>query len=230
MAKALDASARVPSVATSASGQSHTQIDVSPMFLLVFHPRRWMVLAGKLVPALSRQPLADGVNRIEIERSGRVRLAHYRARLEAEGRTIVPFEWAPDGESYLDRVDTRPGGRPTVVETWISVWEEAPVGASQTVSDEAGYAKWLEGLVKSGKLPGCPIDVIEHMLEAAEARAARAAVVAARNQGASGSAVRAEQLKQEVEVLKTALTSCREARTMASKKKGSRTPEGAVDG
>jgi hypothetical protein len=229
MAKAIGAS-RVPEFATNATGQSHPHIEETPPYVLVFHPRRWMVLAGKLVPSLSRQPLADGVNQISIDRKGAVRLASYRARLETEGRSIIPYNWAPDGESYLDSVDTRPGGRADVKEAWISVWEEAPVGASQTVSDETGYAEWLEGLVKSGKLTPCPIDVIERMLEEARLRQGRAAIVAAKNQGAGRSAEREAQLKAEVEVLEAALKACKAERENAKKKKGVRTPVGADNG
>jgi len=192
---------RAPEMATQVAGSTHPAIDEYAPFYLVFHPDRWVVINGRLVPSLQKLPLMAGVNGIDVEKGGRIRFAAARTRLEEEGRRVVPWEWAPDGESYLQCLDTRPGGGKEIKETWISVFETANIGARETSPNEDEYAEWLEGLVKSGRLPACPIDTARRMLDKARERWQKSLAEANKNGGAGPAAIRAEMIKAEVEAL-----------------------------
>src|SRR5687768_10615065 len=120
-------------MATQASGITHPHIDATPVFLWTFHPERFTVIAGQLVPGLQKVPLVAGVNGVEVDKDKRVHFARCRARLEEEGRTVIPYEWAPDGTSYLLCLETKPPGtKSELFDAWISVFESADVGATET--------------------------------------------------------------------------------------------------
>lgn len=192
---------RVPDMATHQAGASHPYIEATPMFLWTFHGERWMVLDGRLVPSLQKVPLIAGVNGMEVDKDKRIRFAACRARLEDQGRIEVRYEWAPDGVSYLQCVDTRPDAGKTVLEAWISVFESAHVGATETSCDEEAFAEWLEDLVKAGRLPACPHDTARRMLERATSRYQRARAEAAKLGGHGNASVRAKALEAEVKTL-----------------------------
>lgn len=192
---------RTPDMATDATGARHPFIDPTPAFYWTFHSERWSVIAGRLIPALSKLPLVDGVNMVSVSKDGAVRFAATRAKLEEEGRTLVPWAWAPDGVSYLRCLDTRPEGGKQVVEAWISVWESADVGGRETTSDEEGYAKWVESLVTSGKLPACTVNVARRLRDRARGRWEKAKADAAKLDGHGAAAIRAKALGLELDVL-----------------------------
>ena len=200
---------KVPEFATMETGSSHAMIDASPPFVLVHSPHRFGVLAGKLVPMLGRMPLMPGVNHIEIDGQGRVKFAAARAKLEEEGRILIPYAWAPDGVSYIQAVDTKPTGK-EVLEGWITVWETAHTGDTRTVSDLDGYASWLEGLIKAGKLQPCAPHIIERLLDSATERLNMSAAEAERA-GGGPLAVRVQQLQVAVDVLTAAMAGTRGA-------------------
>jgi hypothetical protein len=82
-------------------------------FVLVHNPIRWTVIAGHLVPGLHKTTLEPGVNRVEMRLAkGRVQIC--RGPHQAQRRRphlVIPYEWGPDGESYVQVVETRPNGR-----------------------------------------------------------------------------------------------------------------------
>lgn len=209
---------RTPEMATQAAGTAHPFIDATPQFLWTYHPERWAVIAGKLVPSLQKVPLLAGVNRVEIDPAGRVRFAAARARLEEEGRTVIPYEWAPDGESYLQCLDTRPEGKKDVHEAWISVFEEATVGGANTSPDDEAYAEWLDGLVKAGKLPPCDVNTARRLLDKSTERLEKARADAAKLGGHGGASIRARALEIEAKVLEAYVTSGKAAKVAAKKK------------
>ena len=114
---------------------------------------------------------------------------------------VIPWEWAPDGVSYMQCLDTRPGGGKNIRETWISVFETANVGARETSSDEDEYSEWLEGLIKAGKIPACTPDVAQRMLERAIERLEKSKADAAKSGGHGANNLRALLQAKEVEVL-----------------------------
>ena len=194
----------VPQFSTVDHGHGSPRIPATPPFVLIFTPSRWMVMEGKLVPQLSKQPLERGVNRVDQDRQGRWRMASLNAQLEEEGRTRIPLSWAPDGQSYIQAVQTRPDGASEDVVAHVTVWESAYPGDRSTHPDTAAYAEWLESLVTSGKLPACPAQVVRRMAEQAETRAMEAAA-AARRSGSGLAQIRADRLAAELEVLQAHL-------------------------
>lgn len=214
-----DAKRRVPAMASQAQGgATHPFMDAAPPFYWTFHPERWTIIAGKLVPALQKFPLVDGVNNVSVRKDGSISFATARAKLEEEGRTLIPWDWAPDGVSYLQCVDTRPRGAKEVAEAWISVFESADIGGAETSSDEEAYAEWLEGLVTSGKLPQCSPNVASRMADKAGERLGQAEAEAAKLGGKGRAAIRAKALAVEAEVLAERVHANKTNRTAAKAK------------
>lgn len=194
----------VPEFATKQSGATAPFCDPSPAFVLVFNPRRWCVLGGKLIPSLHKMALEAGVNRVDVGRDGRILFADARARIEEKGRTLVPFEWGPEG-SYLQAVECRPRGGKNTATAHMTVWERAALGDTETYTDEAAYAEWVAGLVESGKLPACPAYLARRMLEKTLTKLREAQARAERGGVGSGAArLRVEALQAEVDVLREA--------------------------
>jgi hypothetical protein len=194
-----------PEFATNDTGVTHPYIDATPPYMLWFHPSRWMVMEGKLVPQLGKLPLVAGINHVEYDGEGRVKFARTRALLEEQGRTLIPYEWAPDGESYIKAVDTKPQGRRDVREAWISVFETAHVGDAETSTDTKAYAGWMRKLIDDGKLPDCPPHHARRMLETSNGRLRQAEQEAAKAGNVGPTLVRLESLRAEVAVLEAAV-------------------------
>jgi hypothetical protein len=140
-------------------------LEASPKFIFAHHPKRWVVMAGKLVPSLSKIPLVDGSNQVSVAPNGAIKFNLTRSKFHDAGFKIIGHELAPDGETYLQDVDTRPGGGSNAGVAFISVWEEAHAGSSETVCDEEAYVEWLEGLVTGGHIAPCQPHVAAQMLE-----------------------------------------------------------------
>lgn len=210
-------SKRTPEFASSSKGVTHPYIEPTPPYVLAYVPQRWTVLGGKLVPQLATVPLVAGVNQIEYDKDGRVKFAQARSRLEEEGRTLIPYEWGPDGESYIQCVETKPGGSTTIADAWISAFQTAHVGSSTCETDIDAYVAWLESLVTSGKLPPCLPHRISEMLTAAKERHAEAQAQAAKDGGRS--ALRADELGAVVAVLEAAFKKARPAKAQTQKAK-----------
>lgn len=224
MAKRTDATAteakpRTPKMATSEKGATHPRIEVSPPYYLVFHPERWTVLAGRLVPALSKAKLVDGVDQVTVRKDGRISFARARARIEEQGKTVVPWEWAPDGASYIQALDTRPEAGQDPVETWISVWETARVGSALIGVDLDGYSGWLSELVSTGKLPACPETVAQKLLDGAVERLEKARAQAAKLGGHGSPLLRVKALEAEVKAIETHLAGAAPGAKAVAKRK-----------
>jgi len=192
----------VPKFFSRDIGGGLPHLDRSPPYILAHHPNRYMVMAGKLVPSPSRIPLVDGVNRVRIASDGRIRFADAQSRLQDAHFKLIPYEMGPDGESYIQEVDSRPDGREAIAKTTISVWETAYAGDSSTEVDTAGYAEWLESLVTRGHLPACPTHQVARMLTTA--RAALKDAEQKQGQNKLSDLTRIEALRAEVAVLEKA--------------------------
>lgn len=197
---------RVPELSSQPTGATHPSIPVFPPFQYVFVPNRYTVVAGLLIPQLSMLRMAPGVNGVEAERTERgdtrYRVARARTRLEQSGQMAIPYDWAPDGVSYIQSVDTRPSNDSTIRETWISVFESVAIGATEATPDEEAYAEWVSGLVKSGRLPACPPDVARKLLEIYSERHQRQLSTASKTGGAGLAAIRADQIGAVVATLR----------------------------
>jgi hypothetical protein len=193
---------------TEASGPGAPHIPESPPFLLTYHRHRWRVSHGLLVPALSKFSLESGCNRVEVLAGGKIRMAEARAKLEREGRMVIPQEWGPietaDGRhTYVSHVTTVPSGSGSSRLAHLSAWESWSPGSSDVYRDEEGYAKWLASLVKSGRLPPCSQDDARKLLADAQRKLGVAEAIASglRSGVVASAAAKAKILKQEVEVL-----------------------------
>lgn len=189
---------------TEVGGSELPTIDPTPKFVFTHHPDRWIILDGKLVPALSRFALVSGVNRVTEGVDGRVGFADARAKLEKENRRVVPQEWGPldagnGRKTYVQAVQTQSGAT-----AYLSAWESWSPGSSTTWTDVPAYAEWLASIVGDGKLPPCSLKVAREMLGLALGRLSKAEAVASGL--AKGQAVAAKervaQLTVEAEVLR----------------------------
>lgn len=201
----------VPEFFSTDTGEGVPTIDPSPAFIFAHHRKRWYVLAGRLVPELTKIPLVAGSNRVSLAQDGRVRFADTQAMLQDRHFRVIPYSAAPNGRSYLQQVDTLVGSqiRPAV----ITVWETAHAGENRTAWDMDAYAKWLESLVSRGMIAPCTPHRIAEMLEAARTALAKAEHRMAA--GKSTSSERVEALKAELAVLEKAAQATRGAKVQA---------------
>jgi hypothetical protein len=202
-----------PPFANHSTGATHPFCEVMSPFVLAHNPIRWMVQGGRLIPALHKITLEQGVNHIQKDREGRISFARARTKLNEEGRTVIPYEWGPNGESYVQVVDTRPQGKQTVRETYLYFSETAALGDTRIIFDEDAYSEWAHGLVTSGKLAPCPpyiaqriADKLAKSLEDNEARASKG------GEGSGAAKLRARKLRADLEVVTAAIDSVKPKR------------------
>lgn len=203
-ATASDSGSRkiAPEFFSRQDGSSLPHIEDSSPYILAHNPKRYMVMSGRLVPSPSRVPLVDAADRVRVAPDGRIHFADKAAKLQDSGFCLIPYELGPGGESYIQEIDTRPNGGKNTARAVISVWERAYPGETKTVTDEDGYALWLDELVQKGHLPACPPHVAQRMLDTAsgalrDAEEKRAA-------GKLSDLTRIDALKNEIAVLEKA--------------------------
>ncbi|MCA9495241.1 MAG: hypothetical protein KC621_35175 [Myxococcales bacterium] len=144
------------------AGPPAPKVTPEPPYLFVYHPERWGVIEGLVVPILSKLVAKKGVNGVDWdERSKKVLMETAVAQAQAKGGTVIP--WAVDGRgrSYIKRV--KGGG-------WVSRWETLYPGSSQRTVDSVGYATWLRSLIDRGVLPNPPLYVLAELAEQLQAR------------------------------------------------------------
>jgi hypothetical protein len=194
-----------PGFTSTVLGVRDPFVDAAPMFCLVFHPLRWIVMRGRLIPSLQTFPLMAGVQGVSLDKDGNHRFAGARAKIEESGRRMVPFEWGPGG-SYIQEIKTRPNGRGEPRNTYLSIFERALAGDTATSCDEDAYASWVASLVDTGKLPGCPPAVARRMREAVEQKLHREEALAEKGgNGAGAASIRARSHRVALEVLTAAI-------------------------
>lgn len=154
--------AYTPETATVDHGHEYPRVDVNPPFVYVYNPQRWTLLAGRVVPQLHTHPIMEGVNGVT-RRGKRWHLAALKSHIEELGRTMIPWDMGPDGESYMSVVETRaPSG--AIVDTYIPVFTETYAGSSQVGPDIEAYVDWIQSLMDSGDLPRPAPYIIEGLL------------------------------------------------------------------
>lgn len=198
----------VPEFFSTDTGEGVPVIDPSPRFIFAHHRKRWYVLAGRLVPELTKIPLVAGSNRVALAPDGRVRFADTQAMLQDRHFKMIPYSAAPNGRTYLQEVDTLVGNqiRPAV----ITVWETAHAGEGRTSLDEDAFAKWLESLVTRGIIAPCTPHRIGEMVEATRQALAKAELRL--SSGKASSNTRVEALRAELAVLEKAAKATRGAK------------------
>lgn len=152
-----------------ASGPAVPQIMPSPPFLLFWHPRRWHVQAGRLVPALAKRAVLAGISGSKSTGRGdavKVDASAMFSRATARGWTPIRQDVDGPGTSYLRR--------PKGTSAWLSRWERTYVGSTVIDADEDGYTQWLESLVKRGEIPEPTMSVLEQVAADLRDKLARA--------------------------------------------------------
>lgn len=201
-AKATESGSWAPEFSTVDHKHEFPQIDVIRPFVLVHSPTRWFVTNGRLVPMLSTVSLGPGLSGVDRGGDGRYDATLLKARLEREGRVLIPHNWAPDKKSYVKRVMTKFKGR--VRESYISVFASVHAGDNKIYPDMDAYSEWLASLVADGKIAKCPVHRVRTMLEDSEAALAKAHDDAANNPKANLTAEIA-RLEEVIKVLKAEL-------------------------
>lgn len=130
------------------------RLEPRPAALLMFHPERWYISEGRVVPLLGRMPVVGGVGNVKVvdKKRGKLSIANAVAQKQKRGWTVIPLDVDGPGTSYLHRA--APG-------VYLTRWETAHAGSSMVSADGAGYVRWLCSLIERGALPRAKPYVLE---------------------------------------------------------------------
>lgn len=160
-----------PNFLAEESGRSRApQLPSSPPFMLCFHPERWMVRGGQIVPDFGRLKLKSGVNRVQ-HINGRFIVGEARAEKERRGWTVLPIDCQGPNTSYLRK--------PAGTDAHVLQFVETFAGSSSTRFDHEGYGDFCSKLLADGLITAPPLYILERMradLSAMQSAAADRAV------------------------------------------------------
>lgn len=126
--------------------------------LFQFHPKRWQVMEGQVVPLLAPMPLVGGIGNVKALKGGKVSIATAVAERAKRGWTVLRNDVEGPGTSYLYWVRVAGGGR-----AFLTRWETAHNGSTVVTSDPKGYVEWLRKLIDTGKIPAPKSYVLEQL-------------------------------------------------------------------
>lgn len=133
-------------------------------FLLWFHPKRWCVIEGEVVPHLQQFPLVPGVCNYTIGRDGKPKITkHKLEKMEADW-IMVEYSWGPGG-SYIKQVEARIDGTNETTKMYLSVFANAIAGSTAVKVSSKAYGAWLTSLIQKGLLPKPDAYIGEKKLE-----------------------------------------------------------------
>ncbi len=144
-------------------GEAFSGVVPNRPFEFMFHPRRWDVFGGKVLPSLAKIQHQGGINGATDVR-GFVDITIAAAGYAKQGWQVVPANIL--GESYV-RVMAVPGGN-----YYLGPGMRLVSGLRHPVADGDKYRDFLLALMRSGKFPAPTIDVLEANLSDMEALAA----------------------------------------------------------
>lgn len=193
LAETSEGSAFVPvDGQTSREGTPATRVAATSAYLLTHDPRRWSLMAGRVVPNFKKLKLIAGVNGVdEIRRndgSRVLRAATARALAEERGETVIPLDAIPDRHRHRPDLHQgppgtapsylwRPRGRPDVT---LLIYERCYPGAETTDCDVKHYLEFIDHLLSTGIVKPCPAHTLRRMRESAVERMGRLEDLAAR--------------------------------------------------
>lgn len=148
-------------------------VDEKPQFRYAHSPERWRVLAGRVVPALSKIPLTPGSQRVSRGADGKWQTDLQRVTLERMGLVLIPFKAGPGG-SYLRQIEAKNSKASAPYKTYISAWETASIGSAELEVDEEALASWLTSLVDDGVIDPPSPQVLAAKVKSVERRLRRA--------------------------------------------------------
>lgn len=107
------------------------------MFFYAYHPERWQVMAGRVVPMLAVVQVIYGLSGTTPGRGAR------RAKEAREERGWISLDPTVDGTSSY--IYSTPGPRGPI---YLAAWETANEGSDKVTCDVEQMASWLQGLVE----------------------------------------------------------------------------------
>jgi len=138
-------------------------LPASPSFFLKWHPARWYMANGRLLPCLGKLVIEPGINGVD------ARGGHTIAKAEADRRgwTIIPWEVIPDG--YVRAYDVRGGV------AHMTRWERPKAIGNRAIikTDEKGYHAFLQHLLDEGIVPPPDPDIVDAMSDVQRSRISR---------------------------------------------------------
>lgn len=138
---AQTAPVNLPNIAgRAAQTEARAQVVPAAAFYFAWHPRRFHVMQGMLVPSLRKIGFKPGTNGVDVNRAGQADPTFAVAQAEQKGWTIIP--WQVDGPNTAYLYEAQGG--------WLSRWETLYPGAIKPEADEPGYAKWCQSLLERG--------------------------------------------------------------------------------
>lgn len=167
----------------------------NPEFMLRFHPERFTVMCGRVIPSFAKFQLKAGVNGITLDREKRPRIDEAVIDQAKRGYKLLPFDVDGPGTSYI----RRPIGTAGV---HLLKFEQCFSGASHIACDEEGYSTWAASLVERGIVPPPAAYVLEKLMKQRQDEAEQLAD----KPGASG---KLRRLQSEIDVLESALAETR---------------------
>jgi hypothetical protein len=159
--------------------------------LLKWHPERWHVMHGHLIPQTSGFPLMAGVNNVRRTRDGRWIIREATAQAAERGWRILPTDVDGPGTSYIsDSIGTYR-------------WQKRHPGSSVIATDERAYAAWMSGLIARGVIEPIRPYVAERIAEQIRQQIGQTADLVA--QGTPSAAPFLERLRADLAVVERAL-------------------------
>ena len=143
-----------PDFAVADTSAPPPKLPPTPGFLLTFHPLRWTVQHGKVLPQFSRLTLRPGVGRVR-SYGGRFDISDARSELSRRGWTVIPHDAQGAGTSYL----RQPEGTAAHVLQWVKTYS----GSAQTGIDAEGYCGFVDHLIDTGVITAVAVHVLERM-------------------------------------------------------------------
>jgi len=176
-------------------------LAMAPPFDLAWHPLRWVVRSGRIVPDLARVHHSPNVNgcRIVVEQ-GEIKAD--TDKLESiwrrDGYTLIPHSLAPNGISYSRRVGPSADG----LGMWVDIWTTTYPGSSVVTVDVAARDEWACSLV--GKVISPPPAYVLEALLSEQQAATQALEMAALSSPTARNRIR--QHEAAIAVLEAALS------------------------
>jgi hypothetical protein len=136
------------------------RLPATPPKLLTYHPERWTVMSGEVVPQFGSLKLQAGIQRMKQGADGRFQKGEAEISLAEQGWTVIPADVDGPGTSYIRQV--APG-------VFLSRWEKAYPGSSHVDTDEAAYVSWCRTLLDRGVIPR-PEPYVLELLQAKKRR------------------------------------------------------------
>ena len=157
------AGAFVPAIDAGEKAQISRAVG-APAFLFMAHPERWVVLGGKIRPAVGRMKLVPGISGVSLGDRGALRVARAKAHYEERGWKVLPHSTLPPKQAHRGSYLAKPEGRPDLT---IPYWVSAFPGSAALRCDDALLYEWLDYIVAAGLCPPPALYVLERMRDEA---------------------------------------------------------------